>query len=579
MATPAVQDKEETFTVPMLTKRQRLELVRSQLETERASFISHWRLLNDFILPRRGRFTPTDGNKGDRRSSKIIDSAATFAARTLQSGMMSGITSPARPWKRLTTPDPDLAEFASVKAWLHTVNQRMDTVFSRSNLYNVLPSVYGDMGVFGTAAFGVFEDDEDVIRCYPYAIGSYCLANDHKLRVRTFTREFRRTARQLAEQFGVDRLSTATKAKLKQGTGEAWVDVVHVVQPNAEYNPSRLDSRFKKFYGCYYEKGAASGDPETLLEERGFDEFPILAPRWALSAEDVYATDSPGMTALGDIMQLQTMKKRGLQAIEKKVNPPMVGPPELMSVKASILPGDITYSQETQGTRGFRAAHEVNLDLSHLNDETGEIRALIRRAFYEDLFLMLAYQDDQRGAQPPTAAEIAVRQQEKLLAIGPVLEQFNQDVLDPLVERTFSIMLRQGYIPEPPRELEGVPLKVEYISIMAQAQKQVGLAGLERFAGFVGSLIKTTGNPAILDKIDVDQMVDEYGDATGVNPKVIIPDDQVAKIREARAKQQAAQQAVQVAAEGAKAAQSLSKSDTSGKNALTDLLSSGDQAA
>jgi len=126
----------------------------SKLQLERSSFDDHWRQLNDFILPRRTRFQTTDDDQDkDRRTTKIVDGTATRAARTLQSGLHSGVTSPARPWFRLTTPDPDLAEFGPVKQWLHTVTTRMQTVFLRSNIYNILPVLYGDLGVFGVFAY------------------------------------------------------------------------------------------------------------------------------------------------------------------------------------------------------------------------------------------------------------------------------------------------------------------------------------------------------------------------------------------------------------------------------------------
>src|SRR6266850_1681778 len=158
-----------------LTKCQQYERIRSQLYLERTSFESHWRELGDYILPRRTRFFITDKNRGERRSQKIIDSTATFAARTLRSGMHAGLTSPARPWMKLTVPDPDLAEFGTVKEWLHTVTQRMLTLFAKSNLYNVLPMVYGDMGVFAIGAMAVLDDTRDLFRCYSYPVGSYWL--------------------------------------------------------------------------------------------------------------------------------------------------------------------------------------------------------------------------------------------------------------------------------------------------------------------------------------------------------------------------------------------------------------------
>jgi hypothetical protein len=161
-------------------KRSNYEKLRARLKTERSSFESQWRDCNDYILPTRAQFTITDRNRGDRRNLKIIDSTASFSARTLSSGMHSGMTSPARPWFRLTTPDPELAEFGPVKAWLYQYRQLILDVFFRSNVYQILPIVYGDAGTFATGAMSVVEDDEDVLRCYDLPIGTYYLANDRE---------------------------------------------------------------------------------------------------------------------------------------------------------------------------------------------------------------------------------------------------------------------------------------------------------------------------------------------------------------------------------------------------------------
>lgn len=112
------------------SKRAQLEQLRAMLWTDRSSFDAHWRDLGDFLLPRRTRFWAGDRNRGDKRNQNIIDSTATFATRTLASGLHAGLTSPARPWFKLTTPDPDLAEFKPVQEWLETVTQRMQVVFT-----------------------------------------------------------------------------------------------------------------------------------------------------------------------------------------------------------------------------------------------------------------------------------------------------------------------------------------------------------------------------------------------------------------------------------------------------------------
>ena len=566
------------------TKRQRLEIQRGQLELERSSFLSHWREIADFMLPRRPRFQTTDTNRGDRRNQKIIDATATLALRTLRSGMMSGITSPARPWFRLTTPDPDLAEFGSVKQWLHTVSQRMTTVFLRSNLYNALPIVYGDIGGFGSAALMMEEDLDDVVRFYPFPIGSYCIANNDRLKVDVFTREFRMTVRQLVQRYGRKRgsgsvdwsnFSTHVRNQWDNSNYETWVDVCHAISPNPEYDPKYLGAKNKKYESCTYEKGALgtshsdSFDVGTYLKESGYDYFPVLAPRWETTGEDSWGTSCPGMDALGDVKQLQLMQKRKAQAVEKMVNPPMKAPTSMRTSKASILPGDITYVDEREHMKGFSPAHEVNLPLSELREDIRETQDIIRRAFFEDLFLMLA-QSDRREI---TAREIEERHEEKLLALGPVLEQLNQDLLDPLIDTTFSMLERQRLLPEPPEELQGVQLKVEYLSIMAQAQKTIGIAGVERFAGFVRSIAEGSQDPSVLDKVDIDQMIDVYGDLTSVPPGIVRTDDAVEEIRQGRQKAAQAQQSAESLQNVAGAARDLSQTDTGGKNALTDLMS------
>lgn len=550
----------------METKRQQLEKMRMTLRSERESFMPHWRDLSDYVMPRRARYTIAERNKGDRRNKKIIDSTATLAMRNLMAGMMSGLTSPARPWFSLTTPDPSLGEFGPVKTWLDDVTKRMRTIFLKSNLYNALPLLYCDQGLFGTSAMAVLEDDQDVIRCYSFPIGSYCLAQSHRHTVDTFVREYAMTVRQLVQRFGLENCSRSVQDQYNNGNYETWIDVAHMIHPNEEYNPEKLAAKYKRFSSCYWELG--SDEEGKFLDESGFDEFPVMAPRWNLTGEDVYG-HSPGMDALGDVQQLQAMQRRMIQSIDKMVNPPMVAPTSMQNKKASLLPGDITYVDTTQGSTGFRPAHEIRMPLQELSVLVGETQNRIKRCFYEDLFLMLANSDRRQI----TAREIEERHEEKLLMLGPVLERQNEDLLDPLIDRTFAIMLRRGEVPPPPPEISGQELKVEYISIMAQAQKMVATSGLERFVGFVGNL--AAAKPDIADKLDFDQVVDEYSDMLGVPPKIVRPDEEVAKIREGRAQAIAAQQRAEQLQQVAQGAKLLSETDMGNDSALARLTAGG----
>lgn len=575
----------------MESKRRQHETLRVQLEHERASFLQHWRDLGDFIAPRRPRFFAGDVNRGDKRNQKIIDSTASLALRTLRSGMMSGITSPARPWFRLTTPDPKMAEIGTVKEWLSLVTTIMTTHFLKSNLYSALPQVYGDAGGFGTAALFMEEDMDEVFRFYPQAVGSYSLALNQKLKVDTYVRTFQMTVRQLINKFGRKDeqtgkpdwsiFSTQVRSLFDQGNYEQWIEVCHIVQPNPEFDPSRLESKFKKYISCYYESGAmkdsnymSTNDNDVkLLSEKGYDHFPVLAPRWEVTGEDVYGTDCPGMVALGDIKQLQIGERRAAQAIDKMINPPMTGPTSLRNSKATILPGDITYVDDRQGGGGFRPAHEVNFRLDMLEQKQAQVRQRIQRAFFEDLFLMLASSDRRQI----TAREIDERHEEKLLALGPVLEQMNQDLLDPLIDNAFDFLVKQDRLPPPPKELSGIPLKIEYISIMAQAQKLVGIGGIERFMGFAANVIASS--PSAADKIDVDQTLDIYADLTSIPPGIVRSDEDVENMRAERAQASADQAKQEQMMGAAQVAKDLSQTSLEGKTALNELMNSAEAGA
>jgi hypothetical protein len=489
--------------------------------------------------------------------------------------MMAGLTSPARPWFRLITPDPDFMEFAPVRRWLYICELRLREVFSKSNFYNVLFTTYQDLGVIGTHAMTMLEDLKDTLRCYPYTPGRYAIATDDRGVVDTVYREVPMQVRQAVMAFGIENVSTRTK-NLYNGKGkDQWIDILHSIQPNMDAEYGKADNRNLPYYSCYFE--ADQPDDTKFLKEGGFYEFPGLCPRWDLAeSEDIYGS-SPAMDALGDARALQLQQKRKAQAIDKHVDPPMVAHPDLKHQRTSLLPGDVTYAafSNTGGAPGFQPAYLIKPEITALREDIGEIQDRIRRAMYEDLFLMLTLSD----RREITAEEIRERHEEKLLMLGPVLERLNDELLDPAIDRAFAICLRAGLIPEAPPEIQGVDLRVEYISVLAQAQRLVATQGLERLTTYVGVVAKAQADSqqpiSIMDKIDFDEAIDEYGYALGVPPKIIRSKEEVEALRAERAQQQQAEMAAAAAkpvSDYAKAAQTLSETQVNGTNALEAVV-------
>ena len=540
------------------------------LRSMRQPWEAQWRELAEFTAPARLRLTL---NKDEGRPSrrKIVDSTGSFALRTLTSGMHSGITSPARPWFRLTTYDPDMKDFAPIKTYLSSVETRMREVFQSSNIYNAFHWGYGDLGLFGQSCSLLVEDDDKVVRMIPLLHGSFWLARDHRGIATTCYRQFSWSVERIVARFGYAKCSNSIQRCYDKGDYDERFTINHAVEPRHDRDITKIDRRNKPWASNYWEDGGPTVGA-GMLEESGFDGNPIIAPPWELVAEDHYAV-SPGMDALPDVKMLQTMQLRSGEAIEKKVRPPMTGPVSLKNNPASLMPGSVTYVDDPTG-RAYRAAIDVNISIRELEDKIQATGQRIERAYYADLFLMLA---NMEGIQPRNTFEIAERKEEKLLALGPVLENIYGGQLAPTIDRTYDLMAARRMLPPPPPELQGQELKIEYISMLAQAQKAVSTGSIERLFSFAGNLAAV--NPTVLDKIDMDEGIDIYGDMLGAPPSVIVSDEDVQKVRQGRAQKQAKDDAAANAAamapavkQGADAARLLSEVDTGGgANVLQQL--------
>ena len=542
------------------TRRQLLTARMGSLVSERASWVSHWREISDNILPRSGRFFVSDRNRGARRHNKIYDSTGTRALRTLGAGLMSGATSPARPWFRLTTSDPKLDESGAVKVWLAEVTRLMQMVFTKSNSYGSLHSIYEELGAFGTAATIILPDFQDVIRHYPLTAGEYCIATDHRGVVNTLYREYEMSVAAMVRDFGIYKVSRTVRAMYMRGQLDAWVPVSQAIEPRADRDVTKRDAKNMAWQSAYFEQG---GDNDNLLRDSGFKEFVALCPRWAVSGGDIYG-NSPGMEALGDIKQLQHEQLRKAQGIDYKTKPPVRAPSSAKGHDIDLLPGGVSYVDQVGQSGGIRMAFEVNLDLSHLLEDIRDVRERIRGAFYTDMFLMIS-SADKNGL---TATEVAERHEEKLLMIGPVLERLHNEILSPKIEMTFARMVEAGIVPSAPEELQGRELNVEFVSMLAQAQRAVATNGIDRFVNNLGAI--AGAKPEVLDKFDADKWADTYADMLGVDPELIVPSDKVVLIRKQRAEAQQAMAQQEQAAQASQTAKNLGGIDTSKQSALTD---------
>lgn len=569
----------ETTKVAFRRREGAMKLVRSTHE-------SKWTQIRDYLAPDCYRPNISDENRGERKDGSLIDNTGPKAARTLASGMAAGITPPTRPWKRIGPARQEQKENWALKNYCYKVDQVLDQKFSSSNLYEILPMVYHDLGTFMNGAMLVERDEDSLLHFTHLPMGSFWASTNRKGRVDCIYREFRYTVRQCIEEFAdvtengeIDwsNFSNTVRNLYEQNDLEATVDVCHWVVPNPDYREGKIGLRGRRYVSYYYEQGATSSskanysaeqslNQDRYLEVAGYDWFPVLVARWGVVGKDTFAVKGPGELAIGDSIGLQKLHSRKFEGIDKQMRPPMSAPSYLRQHAHSTLPDKVTYLDVAQSQQKYEPIYQVQPDLSGIKDEILEHQTRINEAFFVDLFLMLTRSD----RRDMTAREVEERHEEKLVMLGPVLTKINQDMLDPLIDIAYQVGLEQDLFGEPPPEIQGEPLKIEYISIMAQAQKAVGVAAIQDTIMFVGQL--AAGNPDAIDKLDVDQAIDEYADARGTPPRMIRSDEQVLELRRARLQQQAQAQAAQNVPQLAGAAKTLSETDLTKDSALKKLI-------
>jgi hypothetical protein len=544
-------------------EKRRLDATISQLRSDRYPFWTFWRELANYFLPKRYVWLQSDRERRVREAKNphVLDSTGTKAARVLASGMMNGITSPSRPWFKLRIPGFD-DEGGPFTQWADEVARLMMKVMGESNFYNSMAVLYLDLGVFGSAANLIYEDDETVIRCFNPALGEFYLGQDHRLQVNMFAREFSQTACQIVEWFGEENCSDTVKSYYKSTSGQTLtsVELVHLIEPNRDELP--IPSKFK-FVETYWEKGM----PGTkVLAQRGMNELPGIFPRWELTANDSYGT-SPAMDALGDVIQLQQETKRKAQGLDKMINPPVVADIQLQHRPTALMPNGITYVAGANGI-GVKPLYEVRAPIQEMTQDIRDIQVRIRETFFNELFQMISQLETVRSA-----TEIDARREEKLVLLGSVLERFENEALDPAINRIFAIMQRRKMLPPAPEDIQDESIEIQYVSILATAQQALAAAPTERWLGVIGNLAGLV--PEVLKIPDWDEVVRTYGLDIGVQARLMRTRDEVQQEVENAKADEAAAQAGQAGLAAVQGAKLLSETDVGGgANALQQLLPS-----
>jgi len=507
-----------------------------RLKSQRQNWESHWQEVADYMQPRKADVTKSR-SRGDKRTELIFDSSPLQSVELLAASLHGMLTNPSTPWFSLRFKEEDMEFEDEAKEWLESATETMYAAFNKSNFQQEIFELYHDLITFGTAAMFIEEDDEDILKFSTRHINEIFIAENEKGRIDTVFRKFKLSARAAIQKFGDVSANIATVAK-KDPYEE--IEILHAVYPRSDFNPKKQDKQNMPFESVYLD--ASSGDE---LSVSGFREFPFVVPRYLKASHEIYGR-SPAMTALPDVKMLNEMSKTTIKSAQKQVDPPLLVPDDGFILPVRTVPGGLNFYRA--GTRDRIEPLNIGANTPLGLNMEEQRRNSIRNAFYVNQLMM------QNGPQM-TATEVIQRNEEKMRLLGPVLGRLQSELLKPLIDRAFSLILRKNLFRPAPEFLAGKDIEIEYVSPLAKAQKSSELQSIMRAIEIMGSLSNVA---PVFDHINMDKLVRHLADIVGVPQKILKPQSELnAERQQAQAQQeqmQQMQQLQQVAEAGGKIA-------------------------
>ncbi|MGL4232686.1 MAG: portal protein [Casimicrobium sp.] len=555
-----------------LTIREQVQRRLQGMKAVRKPYETDWEEINRLAMPARGEFLGSSNsrqNNSRRANTTSRDSHPRRAARTLAYGMQSGLSPSVMPWFKLKTVDPDQAEFQENKEWLAVVEGRIYAFFADIGIYDTFKLTYLELGNYGVGSGTLLENSEYGGASHAMTAGEYYIATDDAGRANTLYRHVNMTVSQLVHSFEWNRLSKTVQQAWSANNVQAIVPCVHAIEPNHDRDPTKIDVGNKPFKSIWFEPG--NDDKTMLLRTGGYDSKPFWAPRWEVTGSAVYSDACPGFDALPDLRELQLSARRRSRAKDMINAPPMKAPTGLASTMIRMDPGSVTFAAASD-LEGLAPIFQPDYRaLQAIREDHYELRNDVDACYYVDLFKAIS---DREGVQPLNDLEASLRNDEKFTQLGPVVDRVNVEMLEVAVERAFVILSNLGQLPEPPKALQGKPLVVDFVSVLAQAQRSSQNSAIERMARFVGFIAGLFPEAAI--KFDAEQAIDEFATGTGTPPKIVRSDEIVEKLRQQQAAAQQQQQMADMAQpmqQAAQAAELLSRTNVGGDTtALQQLM-------
>ena len=521
----------------------------------RKSAESTWDLIEKFIVPLKGgKFFQDQSSEHEvdwRRGRDVFDSTAILACNTLASSVHGALTNPSNRWFGLRFRQDKLNLDEEAKEWLQACAEKMWYALVESDFNLQINEAYLDLCGFGTSCIVEEAESETEWKGIDFStlpIREIYFEQDHKGGIRTFYRRHQWTPLQIVDKFGEKGVTDAIKEKAKlPNQADNKLTVIMCIYPRKDKKDADTTKILTPEQRPYGFKFVLHETAEMLGDEGGYYEMPAFLPRWQKTSGSMWGY-GPGTIAISDAMTLNTMVEQRLAAAAKVIDPATLVTERGLMSDLDLRAGGHTVVRSMDSIREFESKARFDVADQLILD----YRININKIFLVDRLEL-------KESPAMTATEVNARFDLMQRLLGPVFGRLQTDLLDPLIERTFRILLRSGQLPEMPNvvlESKG-DFDVDYIGPVARAQKSDSIAMMAQWMSMMTEFAQAYPELSVLP--DAESFGRETAKAMDV-PATIIRSKEEVKVEVNKKRQDAIEaRQMEMLAMGGKATSDLGK--------------------
>lgn len=502
--------------------------------TAQANIRTLWQDTGDFLYPY-VNITSTFA-EGTPRTKEIYDTTPMLDAEDMVSGLKQALFPPGQNFFSIKVGKGEMPD--NIQRYIAMLTDAAHEAIFNSNFPTEIDDVLSSLIIFGPGSIFSEWTPKTGLNYRSATIGTYQLIENSKKIVDGIVITVKYTPQQAVDEFGKDKVGRSiTEALTDPKKVNTKFEFIYLIQPREGINPNLSDSVAENM--PWEEIVVAVKDKITVLES-GFPQFPYHTARWKRPADEVNGRGI-GTEMLPQIKVLDRMNRDFNEVGNKHANPAMQKH-ESVEGPVRTFPGASNTVREMDTIRTLDVGLRGNFNVTEksLERQTG----IIDRAFFKHAFSPLEGLTGDRR----TTLEIRERVRQTWHKIGRPVSRFWYELMTGLIERSILLLIRNGVVPLPPPELQGVGFGLEFVSPFALELKSQQARAFQEWAVFVGEMESVF--PGAVDNVDPDDAIQRMGRTFGVNAEDMASEEERTEKRERRAlekKQQLELQATQVA--------------------------------